>query len=94
MTAADILARIRAGEYVTTMAACAALGADITPERLRDWKRRGLIDVVRDPNGVAVRVAGRRGRENVWRWRDLVAVEAEVAASGRGRPRKTTLAGV
>lgn len=79
-------------EYVTTSQAVEKLnaaGAGVDAGRLRDWKRRGLLDVVRDPDGNPLRVPvpGMPGRQNVWRWRDVAAVEGAVGTSVHGRPR-------
>lgn len=74
-------------ELVTTGEACRRLAPDVHRQRLRDWKRRGLLDVYRDRSGQAVRVPGRRGLENVWRWPDVLAAERATRESGRGRTR-------
>jgi hypothetical protein len=89
VTREEVMARIAAGEFVTTNQAVKRLGPDVTAERIRDWGRRPDVDVtaVRDPDGKPVRVPARRGVQNVWLWRELVAAEAQTALSGRGRRR-------
>lgn len=75
-------------ELVPTSEACRRLAPDVRPERIRDWKRRGLLDVVRDrETGAAVRMPGVRGQENVWRWHEVLAAEKITRESARGRSR-------
>ncbi len=85
---AELDAGLADGRYVTTRTGCKRLG--VTPERIRDWKRRPAVDldVLRWPDGSAVRRPGIRGLQNVWLWTALAAVDALMSASRRGRPRR------
>lgn len=89
VTREEVMAGITRGEFVTTTQAVERLGPDVTADRIRDWGRRPEVAVapVRDPDGRVVKVKARRGRQNVWRWRELVAAEAATGLSGRGMRR-------
>lgn len=88
---AEVADALATGRYVTTTTACARLGGGVHPTMVRDWIRRASVplDVVRDERGDPVRVPGRRGLENVLEWAAVEAVNARMAASKRGRPRRT-----
>lgn len=91
---AEIADGLATGRYVTTTTACARLGGGVHPTMVRDWIRRTSVplDVVRDEHGEPVRVPGRRGLENVLEWAAVEAVNARLAASKRGRPRRVRTA--
>lgn len=61
-------------EYLTADQIREQLGADITAELLRDWKRRTLI------------TGHRVGRSNVYPVAEVI--EAELATRGRTKPRR------
>lgn len=57
----------------------AALGTDVTPQRVRDWARRGLVDRHHTPG---------RGRGTTWyRLDQAAAAEHLTRTSTRGRAR-------
>lgn len=61
--------------------------------RLRQWVASPTVplDVVRTPTGRPVQIpaAGGRGRQNVYRWLDIVEAEHTTATTTAGRPRST-----
>lgn len=67
--------------YITASEAAEYLGPDVTPELVRDWKRRGLI------------VGHRVGRCTWYRLDDLTEVEYQVRINRAGRPRHAAPAG-
>lgn len=65
--------------YGTAAELADALGPDITPQRIRDWARRGLLNPHHAPG---------RGRGTTWYALDqAAAVERETRVSTRGRRR-------
>lgn len=62
-------------QYGTATQIAARLGADITPQRVRDWARRGLLD-------------SHRAHGRTWHRLDqAAAAELRTRRSTRGRPR-------
>jgi len=68
------LITFKGATFATACEAREQLGDDVTPELLRDWRRRGLV--------TAIRV----GRTNWYRLDE--AIEAEFLTRGRTRPRR------
>jgi DNA-binding transcriptional MerR regulator len=65
-------------EYVTTVEAANRLGADVTPDMIREWTKRGLL-----------KPAGRYGgRSNIYRLVDVALVERNTRVERRGRTRR------
>lgn len=89
-------------EYVTG-AQIAQLWPDITADRLRDWVRHGKLHPLTvgelaaahgldvpagaDPASPA-RLPTETGPANLYRWADVVTLEAALRIAGRGAPRR------
>lgn len=71
---------IRGDRYGTASAIAAALGPDVTAQRVRDWARRRLVARHHVPG---------RGRGTTWyRLADAAAAERQTRTSTRGRRRQ------
>lgn len=70
-------------EYVTA-AQVHERWPDVRPQLLRLWVHRGLLDVVRGPDGHPVRA---KGGANIYRWHEVVAAERRARQNPSGRPR-------
>lgn len=74
-------------EWVSTSEACQRLAPDVQPGTLRNWRRAGLVRLLRDTAGRPVRLR----RQLMVCWTDVVEAEHAARSSAAGRPRKTRM---